>query len=83
MLCQVDDVMGVCQDANVNATPNTTASLVDDEHYLVSATVVDAYCHGDYWDKEKNLFRPSTTSAPPYLTFFGSQTFGYVHAASC
>ncbi|KAL3910454.1 MAG: hypothetical protein SGARI_002117 [Bacillariaceae sp.] len=78
MLCQVNCIIGLDQVANESAADATTR-LVDDAHYLVSATVVDAYCHSDYWNKEKNLFRPIDASCSPYLTFFGAQTFGYVH----
>lgn len=31
-----------------------------------------------YWDNDKLLFRPQSSEVPPYLKFFGSQTFGYV-----
>jgi hypothetical protein len=51
--------------------------VIDDEHYLVLAEVTRAYVKRSYWDAEKNLFRPEN-DFPPYLTFFGSQTFGYV-----
>jgi hypothetical protein len=54
------------------------ATLIDSEHYLVLGQVVDAYVHSSYWDSTKNIFRPQ--EARPYLTFFGSQTFGYVVA---
>mmetsp|Transcript_14850 Transcript_14850/g.34321 ORF Transcript_14850/g.34321 Transcript_14850/m.34321 type:complete len:226 (+) Transcript_14850:2320-2997(+) len=51
-------------------------AALDDQHFLVFAQVVGAFVHPSYWEK-KNVFSPSPTS-PPYLTFFGSQTFGYV-----
>ena len=50
---------------------------VDADHHLLVAQVVSARVKTTYWDVDKKLFRPST-GAPPYLTFFGSQTFGYV-----
>ena len=50
------------------------------EHLLLSAEVVDAYVEPSYWDTEKQLFCPQKPDVPPYLTFFGSQTFGYVTA---
>lgn len=52
-------------------------TVIDDAHYLVLGEVVRAFVHSSYWDSAKNLFRP-TDDANPYLTFFGSQTFGYV-----
>lgn len=66
--------------------------FVDNEHNLIIADVIEAYVHCDYWDGTKNQFfpqqrggsdnettRPSSSSLPPpYLTFFGSQKFGYV-----
>ena len=52
----------------------------DDEHVLLLASVLDAYCHKDYWDGQKMLFRPAREGVPPYLTFFGSQQFGYVQS---
>lgn len=53
------------------------AHVIDDEHYLVFCEVTRAFVHASYWDSAKSLFRPRDES-PPYLTFFGSQTFGYV-----
>ena len=50
---------------------------IDDEHVLILARVFDAYCHIQYWDPIKSLFRPKP-GVLPYLSFFGSQTFGYV-----
>mmetsp|Transcript_37716 Transcript_37716/g.43076 ORF Transcript_37716/g.43076 Transcript_37716/m.43076 type:complete len:248 (+) Transcript_37716:37-780(+) len=50
---------------------------IDDEHYLVSAEVTRASVNSSYWYPEKCIFRPQE-GMPPYLTFFGSQTFGYV-----
>jgi len=55
---------------------------IDHEHLLVMAEVIDAYVHPSYWDVNKLLFRPLSTDVPPYLTFFGSQTFGYVMSGS-
>ena len=51
---------------------------IDDEHYLILGEVTNAYCREEYWDAAKKLFRPQQ-GARPYLTFFGSQTFGHVH----
>lgn len=53
------------------------AAVIDDEHYLVFCEVTRAFVHASYWDRDKSLFRPQDQS-PPYLTFFGSQTFGYI-----
>jgi flavin reductase (DIM6/NTAB) family NADH-FMN oxidoreductase RutF len=54
-----------------------TKDLVDQDHTLILAEVIDAFCHADYWDSAKKVFRPKS-GAPPYLTFLGSQTFGHV-----
>ena len=54
----------------------TDTDIVDDEHCLVFCEVVQAFVHASYWDRAKSLFRPGDES-PPYLTFFGSQAFGY------
>jgi flavin reductase (DIM6/NTAB) family NADH-FMN oxidoreductase RutF len=51
------------------------------DHWLVMAQIEAASVHSSYWDHEKNLFRPLTVGVPPYLSFFGSQTFGYVVTA--
>jgi flavin reductase (DIM6/NTAB) family NADH-FMN oxidoreductase RutF len=50
----------------------------DDDHYLLSAKVVDAYCHPDYWDGRKMIFRPKPGIEKSYLSFVGAQTFGQV-----
>lgn len=47
-------------------------------HWLITAQVDRAYVLSSYWDADRNLFRPGSPDTPPYLTFFGSQTFGYV-----
>lgn len=57
-------------------------SLIDDNHLLILAEVTRAYVKPSYWCSDKNLFRP-TAKVPPYLTFFGSQTFGYVSSEHC
>jgi flavin reductase (DIM6/NTAB) family NADH-FMN oxidoreductase RutF len=46
-------------------------------HILFIAQVEHASVRSMYWDSHKNLFRPSP-HIPPYLSFFGSQIFGYV-----
>jgi len=68
-------------DKNATST-GSKLGLVDDEHYLISATVIDAYCREDYWDSKKNMFRPRDTTVKPYLTFLGSQSFGYVQCGN-
>jgi flavin reductase (DIM6/NTAB) family NADH-FMN oxidoreductase RutF len=56
----------------------SSAETVDDDHILVFGQVTKAYVHEQYWDTTKNLFRRQSETVAPYLTFFGSQTFGYV-----
>lgn len=53
-------------------------SASEQDHFLVQAQIEAAYVDSRYWDRTKKLFRPEDASTPPYLTFFGSQTFGYV-----
>ena len=48
----------------------------DDDHTIFLAQVEQARVRSDYWDPVKLMFRPDDGVAP-YLTFFGSQTFGY------
>lgn len=55
--------------------------LVDD-HLLVVAQVETARVHKNYWDATKLLFRPTSPETPPFLSFLGSQTFGYVVTTS-
>lgn len=54
---------------------------IDNGHYIIFARVLDAYCHSGYWDESKKLFCAKEAQRP-FLTFFGSQTFGHVVAAS-
>lgn len=63
---------------NVGSTYIDSGEIVDSEHYLISSTVIDAYCHEDYWDTTKRIFRPLHQDTKPYLTFFGSQSFGHI-----
>lgn len=52
--------------------------IIDSHHLLVLAQIDLAEVHPDYWDETKNQFRPMNEETAPYLTFFGSQRFGYV-----
>lgn len=61
-----------CDDKNMHSP------VIDDDHLLIMAEVIDAYIHPSYWDEKKQLFRPRSSAVPPHLKFFGSQTFGYV-----
>ena len=70
------------------ASQSAELLMLDKNHYLVVGEIVDAYVKKSYWDSSKKLFRPmastsscnnqKTQSPPPYLTFFGSQTFGFI-----
>ena len=53
----------------------------DTEHRLGRAQVTQAFVQSNYWNAQKNIFCPQHY-APPYLTFFGLQTFGHVIAAT-
>lgn len=65
-----------------NNANDTRRPSIDDDHLLIMAEVIDAYVHPSYWDPTKLLFCPQQNegeeTVSPYLTFFGSQTFGYV-----
>lgn len=50
---------------------------IDNAHNIVFARILDAYCHCDYWNENKNLFCPKK-GGKPFLSFLGSQTFGHV-----
>ncbi len=88
--CRVYSLLGPELSDNLDATNEkesganaSTQPTIDDDHLLIMAEVIDAYVHSSYWDSNKSLFRPTMTkegeqTVPPYLTFFGSQTFGYV-----
>jgi len=90
--CRAYALIGPSSSDNLDATnekasdTNSSQPAIDDDHLLIMAEVVDAYVHPSYWDSNKLLFRPKTKegeqTVPPYLTFFGSQTFGYV-VSSC
>ena len=53
-------------------------SAIDEDHHLILCEVRAAFVHSQYWDDEKKRFRPKSRDVPPYMTFFGSQAFGYV-----
>ena len=85
MVCRVYRVMSSSPDPNEplsSVQTDGTDSIIDDEHDLFLAEVVRARVRPAYFDVTKNLFRPATADTPPYLTFFGSQTFGYVVSSS-
>uniref|UniRef100_K3X1J9 Uncharacterized protein n=1 Tax=Globisporangium ultimum (strain ATCC 200006 / CBS 805.95 / DAOM BR144) TaxID=431595 RepID=K3X1J9_GLOUD len=52
----------------------------DDGHYILRCTQMAAWCREDYWNGKN--FIPKSPSSEPYLTFLGSQVFGYVLPAS-
>ncbi|KAL3811011.1 hypothetical protein ACHAXA_002288 [Cyclostephanos tholiformis] len=51
--------------------------IIDEDHLLILAKVTDAYVHPSYWDETKSIFRPLSEDVPSYMTFLGSQTFGW------
>ena len=82
--CRTYAVIGSTMDesikerVDVSEENGTLPSIIDDNHLLIMAEVIDAYVHQLYWDDKKLIFRPLSSDVPSYLTFFGSQTFGYV-----
>lgn len=53
-------------------------SAIDEDHHLILCEVRAAFVHSQYWDDNKKRFQPKSRGVPPYMTFFGSQAFGYV-----
>jgi flavin reductase (DIM6/NTAB) family NADH-FMN oxidoreductase RutF len=53
-------------------------NAIDDDHLLILARVTAASVHPSYWNSDNSTFRQENNDVPPYLTFFGSQEFGYV-----
>eukprot|EP00529_Nitzschia_sp_RCC80_P001929 CAMPEP_0113501366 /NCGR_PEP_ID=MMETSP0014_2-20120614/32913_1 /TAXON_ID=2857 /ORGANISM="Nitzschia sp." /LENGTH=238 /DNA_ID=CAMNT_0000395943 /DNA_START=1 /DNA_END=713 /DNA_ORIENTATION=- /assembly_acc=CAM_ASM_000159 len=57
ILCRIDTIL---QQQHDNDNSHTATSIdidvIDDDHYLVSATIVDAYVRKDYFDVETNQF---------------------------
>jgi len=87
-----DEINGAPPNSHAFAIGGTVAHLkcsicklmehvIDADHLLILAQVTAAHVHPSYWDASKSGFRPQK-DALPYLTFFGSQEFGYV-AANC
>lgn len=66
--------------AGVGDNDSPEDDVIDETHFLLLADVVEAHVHPSYWDSDKLLFRPKSKEVAPYLTFFGSQTFGFVVA---
>jgi len=64
-----------CHTYNIVSAPE---HVIDENHHLVMAEVTSAFVHSSYWDSSKNQFRPMSRDVSPYLTFFGSQKFGYI-----
>jgi flavin reductase (DIM6/NTAB) family NADH-FMN oxidoreductase RutF len=95
--CRTYAVIGTdsSSDAELNENDNsenksTLSFTIDDDHLLIMAEVIDAYVHSSYWDEKKLLFCPRVKvgsdnkedGVPPYLTFYGSQMFGYVTSSN-
>lgn len=53
-------------------------SAIDEDHHLILCEVRAAFVQSQYWNEEKKRFQPKCKDVSPYLTFFGSQAFGYV-----
>jgi len=70
-------IKGTIAHLECHITQLLDSGVVDEHHVLVIAQVTRAFVDRRYWDSSKNLFRP-LANVSPYLTFFGSQTFGYV-----
>ena len=77
-------VNGIVEETN---TIDPGGDGLDEDHHLILAEVTNAHVKKDYWDEKKKQFRPIAQKCgdneaqlhpPPYLTFFGSQSFGYV-----
>ena len=47
--------------------------------WLCTARIKRVFVRPDYWNGK--VFIPQEKSVPPFLSFIGSQKFGYVHAA--
>jgi len=58
--------------------PDHVDFIADQDHLIIYARVMDAYCRSSYWNSHKRLFCPQRPGTRPFLTFLGSQTFGYV-----
>merc|ERR1712060_803084 len=67
---------GVVAHIVAKVVSDLTQYTTDDEHHLFECRIQDAYVRSEYWDGK--LFRPLSPETPPYLTFFGSQTFGVI-----
>ena len=65
-----------CTSLSVQQAPEHNGS--QQHHLIIMAQVTEGYVEESYWDTRKNIFRPVSPNVSPYLTFFGSQTFGYV-----
>ena len=78
-LFAIDGTIACMKCRTICVLEESDSNVVDDEHFLVAAEIFDAYINPNYWDDKMNQFRPLAKDIPPYLTFFGSQTFGYVH----
>ena len=56
-----------------------TMQEADDDHWLVTAEIKRAFVRRQYWSGK--VFVGQSIDVPPFLTFLGSQKFGYVTAA--
>jgi len=82
LLCFVTQSLSTSSPPLSSSCPGNDAGdprTLQEPHFIMFAQVQSAFVRADYWDCQKKLFRPSNSKLPPYLTFFGSQTFGYVH----
>jgi len=48
---------------------------LDQAHNILLCEIKRAFVKSTYWNGK--IFAPTTLDIPPYLTFFGSQQFGY------
>ena len=83
MVCQIYNIPSLNHNNN-----DDSSTIIDEDHDLILCEIIDAYVNCDYWDETKKQFIPQNDSdddaipiPPPYLTFLGSQRFGYISSS--
>lgn len=56
---------------------NKVIQELDENHYILHCSIKKSFVDQNYW--KGNQFIPLDSKSKPYLTFLGSQTFGYIH----
>lgn len=68
----------VCKVVRGDNSEEAPLGAVVDGHYIINCQIYEAYVRKEYWSNNNFIAPEKDETSPPYLSFLGSQRFGYV-----